>query len=537
MKINKNIFYILITLLILAIASFSLTILIKTVYPELSTWASNFSFGDWDSSQFSGMPNYFTLTSVEKFLYIAHSSWFYSFIFYHSLLLVFFIILCQFNIKNVFRIGISILFFVSIFVITYITKNFIYFFILAFFIPFCISFVFLFKKKLLFYYFIASIFLFSVLVYIGLFHFITAFIILLFLSCFVFFLFSIIKKKIKLFFLRTTYIVIILLASILINMPFFLSIIEYSSYSSLTFQRFYDKNISIKSFNINYFSFVNNNFNKETFNRPKNEKYDDFRVLNIGTFQKINNNTKTKKSICGNSDFPLTRYKNLFYNYLINNTGEINYVKNIVFSAKLNKLSQEQINDVFLKQGKTNILNMLNLANIYYDSDSLPMINKRANKNAWFIDSCLFVKEDNELYALRHFDAKKTAIISYQYENLILKEELKNRDTNAKIDLIIHEDNFIEYKYSSNSNQLAIFSEIYYPKGWTVTINYENSKFFRANYLLRAMYLPKGDYIIRFTFESIPNKIGNIISLSTIICIFLLYFYYFIRRKMLKTKH
>jgi uncharacterized membrane protein YfhO len=77
----------------------------------------------------------------------------------------------------------------------------------------------------------------------------------------------------------------------------------------------------------------------------------------------------------------------------------------------------------------------------------------------------------------------------------------------------------LKYQFSSATNQMAVFSEIFYDKGWNAYINGEQVPYFRANYLLRAMPLKAGSYDIEFRFEPTSVSIGNIIAIISNILI------------------
>ena len=71
-----------------------------------------------------------------------------------------------------------------------------------------------------------------------------------------------------------------------------------------------------------------------------------------------------------------------------------------------------------------------------------------------------------------------------------------------RIDLVEYRPNYIKYTYASPEEAVAVFSEIYYDKGWTVRIDGEEASGFRADYVLRAMRLPAGEHTVEWSFRA-----------------------------------
>ena len=61
---------------------------------------------------------------------------------------------------------------------------------------------------------------------------------------------------------------------------------------------------------------------------------------------------------------------------------------------------------------------------------------------------------------------------------------------------------------------MAVFSEIFYEKGWNAYLNGELVPHFRANYVLRAMAIPAGSHQIEFKFEPTSYRTGESISFA-----------------------
>jgi hypothetical protein len=163
-----------------------------------------------------------------------------------------------------------------------------------------------------------------------------------------------------------------------------------------------------------------------------------------------------------------------------------------------------------------NILNMLNTKYILLGSLQEPRaeINPNANGNAWFVFDIQFVKTPNEeIKAVGEIDNKKTAVVSVEDQKYFEGKNLQS-DSTAVIELKNYLPNQLEFKTQSKTPQLAVFSEIYYPKGWKMLLDGKEVPYIKANYLLRAVLVPAGNHEVRMVFEPEVIEKGKMISMS-----------------------
>ncbi|MCB0457226.1 MAG: YfhO family protein [Flavobacteriaceae bacterium] len=174
------------------------------------------------------------------------------------------------------------------------------------------------------------------------------------------------------------------------------------------------------------------------------------------------------------------------------------------------------INDFYLDQGNINILNMMNVKYILVPDKKGGIIaqeNPYVNGPAWFVENVLPANNSNEeILHLDSLDTKKTAVI---YKDFLAEIPTKNivRDSTATIDATEHKPNKLVYETATKTDQLAIFSEVYYPKGWNAYIDGKPATYFRANYILRAMVIPAGIHKVEFKFEPEVIATGTTIGL------------------------
>ena len=96
-------------------------------------------------------------------------------------------------------------------------------------------------------------------------------------------------------------------------------------------------------------------------------------------------------------------------------------------------------------------------------------------------------------------------------------------DSTASISLESYRPNQLVYRSKTNSEQLAVFSEIYYQPGWQATIDGKPAPHFRADWTLRAMRIPAGEHEIVFAFKPTGYITASYIaSYSSVLIVLLL---------------
>ena len=142
--------------------------------------------------------------------------------------------------------------------------------------------------------------------------------------------------------------------------------------------------------------------------------------------------------------------------------------------------------------------------------------NPDALGNAWFVKNILTAPSgDAEIAALANFDPAVTAIIQDKYLG-DLKDFSPQFDSTAKIELTSYRPDEMVYSYSAANDQLAVFSEMYYPpsKGWEMYIDGQRAPdFTKANFTLRAAKLPAGQHELKMVFAPKTYATGEMISL------------------------
>ncbi|MFW5706466.1 MAG: YfhO family protein [Bacteroidota bacterium] len=182
--------------------------------------------------------------------------------------------------------------------------------------------------------------------------------------------------------------------------------------------------------------------------------------------------------------------------------------------AKLQRY--QELIDNHITQGNMEVLNMLNTKYLIApgpDRQPEASLNEDALGNAWFAHELQWVDNaDEELNELNNIDPEITALIDTRFAEEVNTTILPPEEQD-QIELVQYEPNVLKYTAQTSGPRLAIFSEVYYPHGWKVYLNGEETSHFRANYILRAMVLPAGNHDIEFRFEPRSFYTGETIAL------------------------
>lgn len=230
-----------------------------------------------------------------------------------------------------------------------------------------------------------------------------------------------------------------------------------------------------------------------------------YRVLNVATSTFNDGVTPFyHKTIGGYHAAKLRRYQDLIDVHL---NKEIMTLQQDIYTAQGNMDSVQA--DGF------KVLNMLNTKWVILPTQegTLPIENPYNMGNAWFVENVQFVASpDEEIAALGNANLAKTAIIHQKDASLLQDLGNPGQDSLSVIRLTNYDSNFMTYAVDAKKNQLAVFSEIYYPKGWKISIDGQPAEMVRANYVLRALPIPAGKHTVEFRFEPTSIRVTDAVA-------------------------
>ncbi|MCW3123178.1 MAG: hypothetical protein JWQ38_2670 [Flavipsychrobacter sp.] len=184
------------------------------------------------------------------------------------------------------------------------------------------------------------------------------------------------------------------------------------------------------------------------------------------------------------------------------------------------------------------VLNMLNTKYIIVGGQkSAPQVipNPTHCGNAWFVDEIKWANTaDEEMDGLNApslgdtgvvpnaFDPKKTAVMRTTFKNDIGNYAF-GKDSSAYMKLAKYGLDDISFSSNNSKEGLAVFSDIYYSKGWKAYVDGKETPIMKADYVLRAIKVPAGAHNIEFHFRPDsfykPQKVTMVCSILLILLV------------------
>jgi hypothetical protein len=157
-----------------------------------------------------------------------------------------------------------------------------------------------------------------------------------------------------------------------------------------------------------------------------------------------------------------------------------------------------------------NVLNMLNAKYIIFTNSQTNQQQMQPNPNAfghcWLVKNVRIVDGPvEEIEAIGSADLRDTAIVQKAFSNVVTQPQW---DSSASIKLVKFDNDTMDYSFNGTKPQFAVFSEIYYAKGWNAYVDGKKNEYCKADYVLRGLSLPAGQHTVRFIFEPTSYKQG-----------------------------
>ena len=253
---------------------------------------------------------------------------------------------------------------------------------------------------------------------------------------------------------------------------------------------------------LNDAQFVPHSIRTETFTKTNTDELIlqdtslDYRVLNFATSTFDDNNTSYwHKSVGGYHPAKLRRYQEMIEQHI---SPEMQAAYKAIATAG-GEMDSVDAN-------KFRVLNMLNTKYFIFPAgqqrQTVPILNPHAYGNAWFVNKVQYVNNANEeIDALDSIIPTETAVVDARFKDVLKGATESYKDSLSSIRLTSYTPNRLTYETNNAQDGIAVFSEIYYPDGWHVTIDGQPAELARADYILRTMHVPAGQHTIEMRFD------------------------------------
>ena len=126
----------------------------------------------------------------------------------------------------------------------------------------------------------------------------------------------------------------------------------------------------------------------------------------------------------------------------------------------------------------------------------------------WFVKGVKYERSAQDVMnSLSKFHPADTAIVFSRDSSKVRLDTAV--DSTGYIRLVKNDNDQISYVSQSRRRQFAVFSEVYYDRGWEAWVDGKEVPIIRTNYVLRGLSLAPGRHIIRFFFRPLSYYLGR----------------------------
>lgn len=181
-------------------------------------------------------------------------------------------------------------------------------------------------------------------------------------------------------------------------------------------------------------------------------------------------------------------------------------------AAKL-KIYEDLINhQLFNYPHCAGVINMLNTRYIIKHTragEDTVLTNGKALGPVWFVKNVQFRPTPaGVMNSLTNFHPSDTAVV-FSADSAAVAYDAKPKDKEGYIELVRYDNDDVSYISETNDNRFAVFSEVFYKRGWRAWIDNKETPIIRTNYVLRGLSIPAGRHIIRFFFRPLSFYMGR----------------------------
>lgn len=158
------------------------------------------------------------------------------------------------------------------------------------------------------------------------------------------------------------------------------------------------------------------------------------------------------------------------------------------------------------------VLNMLNTRYIIKHTPAgrdTVVLNEGALGPAWFVRNVQFRPTAADVMnSLKDFHPGDTAVV-FSADSGRVAYDAAPKDKDGSIELVKNDNDDVTYLSETSDRCFAVFSEIFYKRGWRAWIDNQETPIVRTNYVLRGLSIPAGRHIVRFFFRPTSFYVGR----------------------------